>query len=236
VRGLPEIPALTDPAPPATRASLRRAKKAPERSFLAYLGVSLSAVVFAMVLSVAVLVVIAPLVVSGQPLTVLTNSMAPKLPPGTLIVIKPTPLERIEVGDVLTYQIESGQPAVISHRVISRAVNLEGETTFITQGDNNDSPDAQPVSAVQVKGTLWYAIPYLGWVNNAINGEARSAITPPLVAILFVYAAYTVVASVRARYKRRRIHSPEHTHAQDLPHSAASTSTSSDRSESNLPH
>jgi signal peptidase len=183
---------------------VRHRASAPEKSLLQYLGVALGAVALVVIAAVAALVIVAPLVVGGQALTVLTNSMAPKFPPGTLIVIKPTPVDEIRVGDVLTYQITSGEPAVISHRVVERSVDLEGETTFITKGDNNADPDAKPVREVQVKGTLWYAIPYLGWVSNAVNGDARAVVVPVGAGLLFAYAAYTVFTIIRDSRRRKR--------------------------------
>ena len=191
-------------AEPEGRAAQRRARKPAEKSLGHYIAVSLSAVLLILVAAVAALVIVIPLVVGGQALTVLTNSMAPDYPPGTLIVIGPTDMADIRVGDVLTYQITSGRPAVISHRVVQRGVNLQGVTTFITKGDNNDVADALPVTAAQVKGTLLYSIPQLGWVNNAVNGEARAFVAPIVAGLLFAYAGWTVVSAVRARARRRR--------------------------------
>ena len=173
-----------------------------EKGLLGYIGLALSGAFLVMVLALAVLVIVLPLISGGSALTVLTNSMAPKFPPGTLIIIKPTPIADIKVGDVLTYQITSGDPAVISHRVITRSVSLEGETTFITKGDNNDLADPKPISEVQVKGTLWYAIPYLGFVNNAVNGETRPLVTPIIAGLLFAYAVYTVISRIVGRRKK----------------------------------
>lgn len=175
-----------------------------EKGLLHYLGLALSGALLVAVLAIAVLVIALPAIVGGAALTVLTNSMAPKLPPGTLIIIKPTHVDEIRVGDVLTYQIKSGQAAVITHRVVTRSVNLEGESTFITKGDNNDLADEKLVRAVQVKGTLWYAIPYLGYVNNLVNGETRPLVTPILAGLLFAYAAFTVISSIVGKGKRRK--------------------------------
>ena len=108
-----------------------------------YVGVGLSAGLLALMVALAAAVIVIPALVGGVPLTVLTGSMEPTLPPGTLVVVKPTPVQDIRVGNVLTYQIHSGEPAVVSHRVLSRSVSTDGTTTFITKGDNNDSPDAQ---------------------------------------------------------------------------------------------
>ena len=55
---------------------------------------------------------------------------------------------------------------------------------------------------MQVKGTLWYAIPYLGFVNNAVNGETRPLVTPIIAGLLFAYAVYTVISSIAGRRKK----------------------------------
>jgi signal peptidase len=184
----------------------RHERRAPaEKTLAQYLGVAVSAAVLVIVVALAALVIVLPLIVGGNALTVLTSSMAPKYPAGTLIVTKPTPIDEIKVGDVLTYQIASGSPAVISHRVITRTISTDGETTFTTKGDNNSDADPEPVREVQVKGTLWYAIPQLGWVNNALSGESRGVLVPVAAGGLFAYAAYLFASTALARWKRRRI-------------------------------
>jgi signal peptidase len=177
-----------------------------ERGLLGYLGLAMSVVLLVAVAALALLVVGLPALVGGMPLTVLTNSMAPHLPPGTLIVIRPTPIDDIRVGQVLTYQIRSGSPAVVSHRVVARVFSTRDDsTTFITKGDNNDLADP-PVREVQVKGTMWYSIPYLGYVNNLLTGNARSIVVPIVASLLFGYALYTIVSTILARRRARSPH------------------------------
>lgn len=53
------------------------------------------------------------------------------LPPGTLLVVLPTPVADIRVGDVVTYQIESGQPSVVSHRVVGTTSSSDGSRTWL---------------------------------------------------------------------------------------------------------
>lgn len=169
-----------------------------------YLGLAVSGAMLVIVLGVAALAIVIPALVGGTALTVLTQSMEPKFPPGTLIIIRPTPIDEIKIGDVLTYQIKSNEPAVVSHRVISRSVDTKGRTTFITKGDNNDLPDASPVQKVQIKGTLWYSIPWLGYVNNLVGGQGRTLLIPLVAIALFVYAGYMVMSSVASSLKKKR--------------------------------
>jgi signal peptidase len=169
------------------------------------IGVGLSAGLLLVVVALAVVLVVVPKATGSTPLTVLTSSMEPSLPPGTLLVVRPTPVEEIRVGDVMTYQIESGRPEVISHRVTEIVSSSDGTTSFITKGDNNDAPDDEAVLPVQVKGTLWYSVPVLGFVNQAVNGQARAWIVPLLAVALFGYAGYMIVSGlVSHRSERRR--------------------------------
>jgi signal peptidase I len=175
-----------------------------QRGLLHFVGVGLSAGLLALMVALAAAVIVIPALFGGVPLTVLTGSMEPTLPPGTLVVVKPTPVQDIRVGNVLTYQIRSGEAAVVSHRVLSRSVSTDGTTTFITKGDNNDSPDANPVTPAQIKGTVWYSVPLLGYVNNAVNGSGRGWVAPVVAAGLFVYSGYMIVgATLSSRRKRR---------------------------------
>lgn len=187
----PGRPHRADPAPASA-----------EKSLAHDLGVSLSGAVLVLVLALAALTILLPALVGGRPFTVLTASMEPGLPPGTLIVTQPVSMEDVRLGDVITYQIESGSPAVVSHRVIEKSMSANGSTTLVTQGDNNDLADEKPVEAVQLVGRLWYSIPLLGWVNNAVNGEARAFVVPVAVTLLFGYAGWMLVSSLLERRTR----------------------------------
>lgn len=191
--------------PTATRRAHReeaRIRTEGEHGLLHYLGVGLSSGLLVLLLAVAVAVVALPALVGGSAMTVLTQSMEPTLPPGTLVVVKPTPADEIAIGDVVTYQIRSGEAAVVSHRVISKTYT-DGALTFITQGDNNTEPDADPVRAVQIRGTIWYSFPLLGWVNSLLTGANRTLVLAISAGGLFLYAVFEVVQAARERARRR---------------------------------
>lgn len=174
------------------------------RDVLSALGNGLSLGVLLLVLGVGVLTIAVPAALGGIPLTVLTGSMRPHLPPGTLVVATPTPAEEIAVGEVITYQLESGRSALVTHRVIARVTDsTSGEPRFITQGDANDAPDEGLVRPAQIRGTVAYALPHLGWANQALNGQTRSWAIPALTAALFAYAAWSFGAGLRDRVRKR---------------------------------
>jgi len=178
------------------------------KGLLHALGVGLSFGLLAFVMLIAVLVIVVPAVTGGRALTVLTSSMVPNYPPGTLVVVTPTDPQDIAIGDVLTYQLHSGEPTLVTHRVVAITNLTDGTRTFTTKGDNNDLPDADPVMEVQVVGTVLYAVPYLGWANTAVNGDLRGLIVPVIVGALFAYAVWMLISSLRDKRRSARERTP----------------------------
>lgn len=150
-------------------------------------------------LLVAVLI---PRVAGATPYAVLTGSMQPTLAPGTLVVARPVPADRIGVGTVITYQLESGRPAVVTHRVVAQGIDGQGQPLFRTQGDANDTPDERWVQPVQVKGAEWYAVPYLGFLSMLLNGAQRQLLVYVVAGALLVYAMIMFAGAVCDRRRR----------------------------------
>ncbi|EAR25736.1 peptidase S26B, eukaryotic signal peptidase [marine actinobacterium PHSC20C1] len=185
------------------RAQQRKGGDKP-KGLLHYLGMGVSAGLFGLVLLVGALVIVIPAVAGATPLTVLTSSMEPGLPPGTLVVVKPIDPNEIAMGDVITYQIESGKPGVITHRVTGVTNSSDGSRTFTLQGDNNDVADELQVLPIQVVGKLWYSVPWIGNVSNYVNGDGRSWLAPLVAVSLFVYAGFMISSGVLSSARKRK--------------------------------
>lgn len=180
------------------------AEPSTEASLWAYLRVSLSIAVLIALLALAAAVIIVPAVTGATPRTVLTSSMEPTLPPGTLIVSMPVEAREVRIGDVITYQLHSGDPTVVTHRVIEVSKTAGGEYSFVLQGDNNAQADPDAVREVQLQGRLWYSVPYIGWVANWINGDARSLVIPIIAGGLFAFAIWMVISGLLDRARKRK--------------------------------
>ncbi|AJW78601.1 signal peptidase I [Clavibacter michiganensis] len=174
------------------------------RQILRTLGVGLSVGILLLVIGLAGVLLVVPKVTGSVPLTILTQSMEPTLPPGTLIVVRPVDTDTLQIGDVATYQIRSGDPAVITHRILAIASESDGTRTFTFKGDNNAEPDSKPVTAAQIQGEVWYSVPLVGWANQAANGQARSWIIPSIAVALLAYAVVTIVHGAIQTRRRRR--------------------------------
>jgi signal peptidase len=167
------------------------------------LGTALSAGLFLIVLALAVAVIGVPFATGSVALSVLTSSMTPAYPAGTLVIVRPVEPTNIRIGDSITYQIESGRPELITHRVIAISLS-NGDRSYTTKGDSNDLADATPVVSGQVMGRVWYSIPYFGYINTAV-GVNRAWLAPVLAVALCLFAGYSVTSGiVDAARKRRR--------------------------------
>jgi signal peptidase I len=155
----------------------------------------------AAVLAIAVVV---PRVGGATPYTILTGSMRPHYPPGTLVVAKPVDVDQLAIGDIITYQLSSGDPTVVTHRIVATALRGDGTTLVHTQGDANNTADERWVMPVQIKGRLWYAVPYLGRVNTLMSGHQHQIVVDGAAALLVGYALVMFGGAVRERRRGGR--------------------------------
>jgi signal peptidase len=147
--------------------------------------------------AVLVVAVAVPRAVGATPYAVLTASMRPGLPPGTLIVVRPVDVEDIAIGSVITFQLTSGEPEVVTHRVVGVGINPKGERVFTTQGDANGGADAKPVRPAQVRGEVWYSVPHLGFVEQYLTARTRQLAIMGLAGTLVLYAVAMLAGSIR---------------------------------------
>lgn len=192
---------VTTPALP-----LRRdlAPRRPQRTVPRRVWSVVSTVVLAAFALFAILAIGVPFVLGAQSYTVLTGSMNPGMPPGSLVAARPTDFASIRIGDVITYQLEPGEPAVVTHRVVGSTRDNTGDRMLITRGDANDVDDEKPVIAAQVRGVIVYAVPLLGYPNSLLPGTTRSAAVIGIGAAIVGYGV-VVLASDLLRSHRRRL-------------------------------
>jgi signal peptidase len=140
-------------------------------------------------IALATLVVVVPRVTGSVPLTVLTGSMRPALQPGDLIVSRRVNPNDLRIGQVVTFQPVSGDPTLITHRIVNLTRNLSGETiSLVTRGDANGMDDA-PLVPEQVMGRLFYRIPRVGYLTNNTGSALQLGMLTGIA--LIAYAVYT---------------------------------------------
>ncbi len=148
------------------------------------------------------------------PYAVLTGSMEPELPVGSLIFVRSVDPADIQVGDDITFKLQSGSLA--THQVWK--VDTAAQT-FYTQGiankdqDGNIMHDGAPVAWSNVVGSPVFCIPYLGYIN-------RFCTTPPGMYILVAAVALVIAVSIVVELANMR---PES--AKTAPTAAATAAT-----------
>lgn len=162
----------------------------------------------ALVIALLTVMILIPRITGWIPLTVLTGSMEPSIPAGSMVVVQP--LEGKEVvtdvgtGDVITFMPHPDDPTLVTHRVVSQGVRADGTTVFITQGDANGAPDVDPVTAEQVRGTVRYHVPYAGHLSGLLNVDQKQQGIIVVAVGLFAYAGVQALRIVREVTRGRR--------------------------------
>lgn len=132
-------------------------------------------------------------------LTVLSDSMAPAMPAGSLAIVTPQPASSIRVGQIVTYQIPVEDRRVVSHRVVE--VLEEGpRPVFRTKGDGNEAPD--PWTARVAQDTVWrvrVAVPHAGRVVSALRAPALRRVGLVVASVLLALAWLARIWSPAAR-------------------------------------
>ena len=176
------------------------------RTALTFLGRALATVVVVVGAAALLAGVVVPRLGGATPYTVLTGSMAPRYPVGSLMVVRPS--DDIQMGDVITYQLRSGEPTVATHRVVGVGFTHGGESRYTVKGDANEIPDPGLVQPEQIRGELWYAVPYLGYVSALMSGEQRQTLGVVFAAVLIGYAVWQVVAARKEKRAKEQANAP----------------------------
>jgi signal peptidase len=137
-----------------------------------------------------------PTVGGYLPLIVLSDSMNPMIESGDLIICRSAEADDVSVGDVIAFIDPAGDgTSVVSHRVIS-IINEDGELSFRTQGDANNTEDEMSVPAENVLGIYQRDIPGAG--NIALFMQTTTGLIVCVVIPLVLLVGYDVI--------RRRIY------------------------------
>jgi len=96
---------------------------------------------------------------------VLTDSMAPTIKAGDIVLLDPTKHAVPKIGDVAAYtgrRFDGTEVGVFTHRIIGG----DPVNGFIMKGDNNPSPDIQRPKVADVSGIVVFKLPLIGKVLN----------------------------------------------------------------------
>lgn len=144
---------------------------------------------FASLLAGVIGLFLLPRLLGWQLQVVLSGSMAPSLPAGSISFVEPVDPQSIGVGDVLVFQLPRDPSQQVSHRIVE--IRGEGEAQeFHTKGDANNAPDDYWVPAANVQGIVRWAIPYLGYVVPYVRSPIGYAILIVLPASMIILGEF----------------------------------------------
>lgn len=126
----------------------------------------------------------APVLWGWQPYVVTSDSMAPAVRRGDIVLIDDA--ARVRAGDVLTYR-KPGSPPV-THRLVGG----DAATGYLTKGDANRQADPQPVRPGEVVGRVRVLVPLLGWPGLTVRAV-------PVVVVFLGGITWAGISLVRRR-------------------------------------
>ena len=115
-------------------------------------------VIMALVVA-ACLGLVIPKVAGYEGYVVVSGSMEPAIPVGSIVFSKETDPSTLQTGDVIVFVDESRCTTPITHRVVS---NDTAAGTIVTKGDANEREDLNPVTYSNVIGKVAVHIPKAG--------------------------------------------------------------------------
>ena len=134
---------------------------------------------------------------------VLSGSMKPAFDTGSLVFVRPTTIEMIKEGDIITYRGLGEGKQLVSHRAVAIDSTEDG-IQITTKGDANDAADPNPVTSNNLVGKVVLAIPYLGYFINFTQTKL-GLITLILIpaAILLIFEVINLYHNVEAMKKEK---------------------------------
>lgn len=124
----------------------------------------IAAAMFAGILVAAAGMLFLPKLLGLQELAVISGSMAPEIPTGSMVYVRDVKPENLCLGDVCTYRLADSD-VLVTHRVIG--TDRENQT-LITKGDANTIADAA-VSFGQVVGRVEFHLPCMGQIALCVQ-------------------------------------------------------------------
>lgn len=111
--------------------------------------------------------------------SVVSGSMEPAIPTGSLVYIRETAPEDVEADDVIAFYSSADSASIITHRVVENRV-LMGE--FITKGDANQTEDMNPVPYSNLIGKVVRSFPEIGAMAQILTGKEGKFIAAGVIA------------------------------------------------------
>lgn len=132
-------------------------------------------------------ILVVPKLFGYKSYAVLSASMKPNYPTGSMVFAKSVDVNELSVGDVIVFEFTDTVPA--THRIKKIVYNDDGSLKgFLTKGDNSsnegyDQKEEAPLSPSKVIGRVDFGIFAVGYIISMVQ---RPVVYIPLIAILLI--------------------------------------------------
>ncbi len=132
---------------------------------------------------------------------VMSGSMSPYIPVGALVFVKPS--TSYAVGDVITFGESTASVAPTTHRIV-RVRSENGTEFYTTKGDANNAPDSREIPKSDVIGTVFFSLPYAGFVLYFARQPLGFALLIGLPAFLVIISELAAIVQEILNLRRGR--------------------------------
>lgn len=135
----------------------------------------------ALVIIVLALLIAGPRFLGLQVYSVLSGSMEPAYPTGSLLYVQDVDVNALQIDDVITFRLNTQM--VATHRIVN-VVKESNALQFQTKGDANESVDGFYVDADDVIGSPIVSLPFIGYIATYMQNPPGLYIAIGIGAIL----------------------------------------------------
>ena len=135
------------------------------------------------IIVVACLPLTVPKVFGYEMYTVISGSMEPSIPTGSLVYIKDMEPQDVTDGDVIAFYGGHDSNAIITHRVVKNRVVM-GE--FVTKGDANEKEDMNPIPYMNFLGRVELSIPVVGELAQMLTSMEGKIAAGTLIGVAVI--------------------------------------------------
>jgi signal peptidase len=193
----PETPTLPAPAAPTTRRDRAVAERAAERERTPSAGERAAGAarlaqrvvlnIAAALGTISIVVSVLCLLFGIRPAVVISGSMEPGIPVGSLTIARTVPASQVGVGDVVTVP-RTNADGLVTHRIIATTPADDGRSTVLElQGDANRDPDLLPYVVTEV-GHVLGTVPGVGTLVQLLQQHVVAVVAGLLVVTVLVTA------------------------------------------------
>jgi len=168
---------------------MRENKKSPVAAVCSALGTALLILLIILCIPFTV-----PGLLNYQAYAVVSGSMEPSIPTGSLVYVKEISPQNVHAGEIIAYYGGRDNNAIITHRVVE---NKKTERQFITKGDANQTEDMNPVDYKYFIGKVEVCIPKGGVAAQIFTSREGKIAAAGIIGAALLFRFLAVVLERR---------------------------------------